>query len=173
MQRGVIREVGEVDALGGGEVADLVARRHGVAFLHDMFRCADGGWLALGVIAEDHLWSAVCDGLGIAELGPLRHFDRLDRFEECQGAVMAAIAALSRDVAVERLTAAGAPVTPVLTPEEMGEHPHFRERGMIATDDDGKLRICFPAVFEQHPARRPGPNPEPDADHDAWTDPRD
>lgn len=141
---------------------------------YGVFRCADGGWLALGVIAEDHLWAAVCEGLDIAELGALRHFERLDRFEECQGAVIAACAALPRDVAVQRLTAAGAPVTPVLTPEEMGEYPHFRERGVIATDADGELRICFPAVFSGHPARRPGPNPEPDADHDAWTgsDPR-
>ena len=140
---------------------------------YGVFRCADGGWIALGVIAEDHLWTAVCDGLGIAELGALRHFERLDGYEECQGAVIAACAALPRDTVVERLTTAGAPVTPVLTPEEMGEHPHFRERGVIATDDDGELRICFPAVFRAHPARRPGPNPEPDADSDAWSDPRD
>ena len=39
---------------------------------YGVFRCADGGWLALGVIAEDHFWRAVCDGLGIAELGVAR-----------------------------------------------------------------------------------------------------
>jgi hypothetical protein len=55
----------------------------------------------------------------------------------------------------------------------MGEYPHFRERGVIAEDEAGELRICFPAVFEQHPARRPGPNPEPDADREGWRDPRD
>jgi len=140
---------------------------------YGVFRCADGGWLALGVIAEDHLWAAVCDGLGIADLGSLRHFERLDRFEECQGAVIAACMVLARDIAVERLTAAGAPVTPVLTPEQMGASPHFRERGVIATDENGELRICFPAVFERHPARRPGPSPEPDANRDAWTHPSD
>ena len=31
---------------------------------YGVFRCADGGYLALGVIAEDHFWKAVCDGLG-------------------------------------------------------------------------------------------------------------
>ena len=69
---------------------------------------------------------------------------------------MAACAALPCDVAVERLTAAGAPVTPVLTPEEMGAHPHFRERGVIAVDGDGELRVGFPAVFSTRPARGPG-----------------
>jgi crotonobetainyl-CoA:carnitine CoA-transferase CaiB-like acyl-CoA transferase len=140
---------------------------------YGVFRCADGGYLALGVIAEDHFWKSVCEGLGIADLGELPYFGRLDRFEECQAAVTAACAALPRDVAVERLTAAGAPVTPVLTPEEMGAHPHFRERGVIAVDDDGELRVCFPAVFASQPARRPGRPPEPDADHDAWAEPRD
>jgi len=139
---------------------------------YGVFRGADGGWLALGVIAEDHFWKAVCAGLGIAGLGELGYFDRLDRFEECQAAVSAACAALPRDVAVARLTAAGAPVTPVLTPEEMGELPHFRDRGVIAVDGDGELRVCFPAVFSEHPARRPGRTPEPDADRDAWSEPR-
>jgi CoA:oxalate CoA-transferase len=139
---------------------------------YGVFRCADGGYLALGVIAEDHFWKAVCDGLAIPELGDLTYFARLDRFEECQAAVTNACAGLARGVAVERLTAAGAPVTPVLTPEEMGAHPHFRERGVIAVDDDGELRIGFPAVFTTRPSRRPGPTPEPDADHDAWREPR-
>jgi len=139
---------------------------------YGVFRCADGGWIALGVIAEDHFWRAVCDALGIAELGTLAYFERLDRFDECQDAVTVACAALPRAVAVERLTASGAPVTPVLTPEEMGEHPHFRERGVIAVDDDGELRVCFPAVFSEHPARHPGPSPEPDANHDGWSGPR-
>ncbi len=140
---------------------------------YGVFRCADGGWIALGVIAEDHFWDAVCDALGFPELAGLGHFERLDRFEECQGAVVDACAALSRDEAVQRLTAAGAPVTPVLTPEEMGRHPHFRERGVIAVDDDGELRVCFPAVFSTRPARRPGPSPEPGADRDAWSGPTD
>ena len=80
--------------------------------------------------------------------------------------MIAACAALPRDVAVERLTAAGAPVTPVLTPEEMGAHPHFRERGVIAVDDDGELRVCFPAVFAEQPgaaARDRIPSPTPTA----------
>jgi crotonobetainyl-CoA:carnitine CoA-transferase CaiB-like acyl-CoA transferase len=139
---------------------------------YGVFRCADGGWIALGVIAEDHFWRAVCDGLGIEGLGALKYFERLDRFEECQSAVVDACVSLARDVVVERLAAAGAPVTPILTPEEMGAHPHFRERGVIAVDDDGELRVCFPAVFSERPARRPGPNPDPDADRDAWSEPR-
>jgi crotonobetainyl-CoA:carnitine CoA-transferase CaiB-like acyl-CoA transferase len=153
------------NAIRGREEASRGSTGYGV------FRCEDGRWLALGVIAEDHLWAAVCDGLELGALRALTHFERLDRFEECQGALTAACAALTRDAAVERLTAAGAPVTPVLTPEEMGELPHLRERGVIGVDADGELRIGFPAVLAQHPVRGPGPNPDPDADRDAWGEP--
>ena len=67
---------------------------------YGVFRCADGDWIALGVIAEDHFWKAVCAGLGIAGLGELAYFDRLDRFAECQAAVTAACAALPSEVAL-------------------------------------------------------------------------
>ena len=139
---------------------------------YGVFRCADGGWIALGVIAEDHFWKAVCDGLGIERLGDARVLRSPRPVRGVSGArSTAACAALAaRSSRSSGSTAAGAPVTPVLTPEEMGEHPHFRERGVIAVDDDGELRVCFPAVFSEHPARRPGPSPEPDADHDAWSD---
>jgi crotonobetainyl-CoA:carnitine CoA-transferase CaiB-like acyl-CoA transferase len=137
---------------------------------YGVFRCADGDWIALGVIAEDHFWTSVCEALGIAHLGGLAYFDRLDRFDECQGAVVEACATFPRDIALARLTAAGAPVAPVLTPEEMGEHPHFRARRVIAVDDDGELRVCFPAIFSEHPARGPGPSPTPDATRHPWDD---
>ena len=61
---------------------------------YGVFRCGDGRWIALGVIAEDHFWRSVCDGLGIADLGGLAYFDRLDRFDECQAAVVEACATL-------------------------------------------------------------------------------
>jgi len=137
---------------------------------YGVFRCADGGWIALGVIAEDHFWRSVCDALGLADLGGLAYLDRLDRFDECQAAVVEACATLPREVALERLTAAGAPVTPVLTPEEMAEHRHFRDRRVIAVDEDGELRVGFPAMFSEHPVRGPGPNPEPDANRHVWSD---
>ena len=51
-------------------------------------RCADGGWITLAVISEDHFWQAVCDGLDLAPgLRDLGHLERLDRFDECQAAI--------------------------------------------------------------------------------------
>jgi len=31
-----------------------------------VYRTADGGWITLAVISEDHFWQAVCDGLDLA-----------------------------------------------------------------------------------------------------------
>jgi crotonobetainyl-CoA:carnitine CoA-transferase CaiB-like acyl-CoA transferase len=130
---------------------------------YGLFQCADGGWLTLAVISEDHFWRAVCTALDLLEYRDLDHNDRLDRFEECDAAVAKACAALPRDEAVARLAAAGAPVAPMLRPDEAGQHPLFRERGVVV---DG--RVGFPAQLKNHPARPPGPAPEP-GEHQGWS----
>jgi crotonobetainyl-CoA:carnitine CoA-transferase CaiB-like acyl-CoA transferase len=84
---------------------------------YGVFLCRDGQWLALGVIAEDHLWSAVCDGLGLPALRAIAYEDRLGRVATLNEAIRDAVAALDRDDAVARLNALGAPVTPVLSAE--------------------------------------------------------
>jgi crotonobetainyl-CoA:carnitine CoA-transferase CaiB-like acyl-CoA transferase len=120
---------------------------------YGVYRCADGGFVTLAVISEDHFWEAVCDALGLGALRGLGHLERLDRLDECDAAVRDAIARLSRDEAVARLETAGAPVAPVLTPAEMAAHPHFRERGVVVERADGSLGTGFPARLARHPAR--------------------
>ncbi|MGQ0826238.1 MAG: CaiB/BaiF CoA transferase family protein [Actinomycetota bacterium] len=124
---------------------------------YGVFQCADGQWLTLGVIAEDDFWRAVCDALALDGLRDLDHAARLDRIDDCNAGVTDAIARLDRDEAVARLTAAGAPVAPVLTPAEMAAHEHFRSRGVITADG----RVGFPARLAHHPPRPPGSAPDP------------
>jgi crotonobetainyl-CoA:carnitine CoA-transferase CaiB-like acyl-CoA transferase len=126
---------------------------------YGVFRCADGRYLALGVIAEDHFWKAVCDALGLENLASLTYLERLPAVEKCNDAVAGKIAALSFDEALSRLEQAGAPVTPVLTPIEMGDAAHFRTRGVVVEEDDGARRVGFPAKLREHPPRPPGPAP--------------
>jgi crotonobetainyl-CoA:carnitine CoA-transferase CaiB-like acyl-CoA transferase len=137
---------------------------------YGVFACRDGGWISLAVISEDHFWQAVCDGLGLAaDLRALGHLDRLDRFDECQDAVTAAIATMTRADALERLTRAGAPVTPVYDPAEMTDDEQFRSRGVVFDAGDGTARLGFPARLSEHPARVPGPTPAVDGDPDGWS----
>ena len=137
---------------------------------YGVFACADGGWITVAVISEDHFWQAVCDGLDLAvELRDLRHLERVDRYEQCQAAVATACARLTRDEALERLTTAGAPVAPVLDPSEMALHQQFREREVVFDAGDGTARLGFPGRLLEHPPRAPGPTPEVDQDRLGWT----
>jgi crotonobetainyl-CoA:carnitine CoA-transferase CaiB-like acyl-CoA transferase len=138
----------------GGRSSNVVAGRteplRGSAG-YGVFRCRDGRYLTLAVIAEDHFWNAVCDALGIAALRGLTYEERNDRVEECNDAVARAIATMAFDDAVAALHEAGAPVAPVLMAEE-------------AATPDG-----FPAKFAHHQPRPRGATPEPDADRsDPW-----
>jgi crotonobetainyl-CoA:carnitine CoA-transferase CaiB-like acyl-CoA transferase len=136
---------------------------------YGVFRCADGGLVALGVIAEDHLWAAVCEACELRDLAALTYAERLDRVTECNARVAAALAGIATADALDRLARSGAPASPVLTPEQMAAHPLFAQRGLVHRDADG-VRIGFPARLDRHPARAPGPPPAP-GEHDARDDP--
>jgi crotonobetainyl-CoA:carnitine CoA-transferase CaiB-like acyl-CoA transferase len=121
------------------------------------------------VISENHFWQAVCDALDLAPaLRDLGHPERLDRFDECQSAITNACAQLTRADALERLTRAGAPVAPVLEPDEMAADPQFRTREVVFDAGDGTARLGFPAQLTQHPPRPPGPAPDVDENRDGW-----
>ncbi|GIU87507.1 MAG: CoA transferase [Acidimicrobiia bacterium] len=113
---------------------------------YGLFRCADDRHVAIAVIAEDHLWRAVCDALGLDGLRDLAFADRNARVDECNAAVARAVRALPAADALGRLVAAGAPAAPVLAPSEMAREPHFRERGVVV-ERDGAPGVGFPARF--------------------------
>lgn len=136
---------------------------------YGVFACSDGGWITLAVISEDHFWQAVCDALGLApDLRELGHLARLDRFDNCQDAITAACAQLTRADALERLTRAGAPVAPVFDPAEMAADEQFRSREVVHDAGDGTARLGFPARLHDHPPRPPGPTPDVDGNRDGW-----
>jgi crotonobetainyl-CoA:carnitine CoA-transferase CaiB-like acyl-CoA transferase len=81
---------------------------------YGLFTTADGGQIALGVLSEQHFWSALCSELGLEELGTLDFAARSSRGAELQHAISAAIAAQKRDDLVDALVAANVPVAPVL-----------------------------------------------------------
>ena len=86
---------------------------------YGLFTTADDRQLSLGVLNEQHFWSALCGELGLGELAGLDFETRTRRGAELQDAVGAAIAARRRDDLVSALTAAGVPVAPVLDRVEM------------------------------------------------------
>ncbi len=113
---------------------------------YGVFRTLDGHWLALGVLSEQRLWEAICHALELDELAPLPFAERLVRTKEINTAIASMLSRLDADAALARLDAFDAPVSPVLEPEEVPEHPHFRFRGFHVETDAG-LVAALPARF--------------------------
>jgi crotonobetainyl-CoA:carnitine CoA-transferase CaiB-like acyl-CoA transferase len=102
---------------------------------YGVFRTADGRWIALGVLAEQRLWTAICAALDLPDLAPLTFAARLARTDEINAAVASRVEQLDEERALARLVECGAPVTPVLEPEEATAHPQLVARGFhVATD---------------------------------------
>jgi len=132
---------------GSGAGADEAAGGRGSAGPtpgYGLFATADGGDVALGVLDEQHFWSALCGELGLGEVAGLSFEERCGRGAELQASIRGAVAQCPRGELVERLVAAGVPVAPVL------DRP-----GMLAS-------APFPAFPIRLPLPEPGPVPAPD-----------
>jgi crotonobetainyl-CoA:carnitine CoA-transferase CaiB-like acyl-CoA transferase len=119
------------------------------------FATADGGWVALGVIAEDHLWAALCDALGLGDAADLTFAERVERTPELNTRITSAVSAMSRADAVRLLEAAGVPVSPVLGQRELADDPHLLARGVVYRRPGGAAAMGHPVTYREHPADRP------------------
>jgi crotonobetainyl-CoA:carnitine CoA-transferase CaiB-like acyl-CoA transferase len=106
---GTARSVSDQDA-GAGAGADTSPSVPG----YGLFDTVDGGQVALGVVNEQHFWSALCGELGLSGLRDLSFGERMARGTELTGAVADAIGSRRRDALVSELVAAGVPAAPVL-----------------------------------------------------------
>jgi crotonobetainyl-CoA:carnitine CoA-transferase CaiB-like acyl-CoA transferase len=92
---------------------------------YGIFATADGGQVALGVVNEQHFWSALCTELGIPELADQPFHERTRQGIELNEAVGDAIAPRSRDELVAALRRAGVPVAPVFDRTAMMAYAPF------------------------------------------------
>jgi crotonobetainyl-CoA:carnitine CoA-transferase CaiB-like acyl-CoA transferase len=118
------------------------------------FRTADDQWIALGVLAEQPLWRALATTLGLAELAELSFAERSDRMTELNTQLAAVIGRADRASLVERLTRAGAPVSPVREAGELVADPQLLARGVVRRTADGATEMTHPVHYQEHPAGR-------------------
>ena len=104
-------------------------RSHGGHPAYGVFRTADGRYLTLAPLGEQHLFDGICKALGLDDFVGLPFLERLALTEQVNGRVRAAIAELDADDAFDQLRSAGAPVSLALTPEEMAVHPQIQAHG--------------------------------------------
>ncbi len=133
---------------------------------YGLFATADGGWLSLGVTTEDHFWRAVCTILEMADVADLEFDARRARAAELKERVAQGVARLARDDAFARLRAAGAAVAPVLERADILASDHFKGRGVVTQDWEGRTVMGFPARFSNTASRPPGKPPALDADRE-------
>jgi crotonobetainyl-CoA:carnitine CoA-transferase CaiB-like acyl-CoA transferase len=119
------------------------------------FQTADGGWIALGVISEDHFWTGLTRTLGLDDAAPLTFPERLALGNSLTERIAKAIAERDRDDLVRELAAAGVPASPILSQLEMVRADVFRARGTIADGPGGEAVMQHPLQYRQHPARVP------------------
>jgi crotonobetainyl-CoA:carnitine CoA-transferase CaiB-like acyl-CoA transferase len=117
------------------------------------FRSADGGWVALGVLSEDHLWAGLMTALELTDAASLSFPERLALTEALNDRVAEVIAARDRDELVAELAAAGVPASPVLSQPEMLAAEHFRRRGLVTQAGPEEPVVEHPLRYERHPAR--------------------
>jgi crotonobetainyl-CoA:carnitine CoA-transferase CaiB-like acyl-CoA transferase len=129
---------------------------------YGLFATADGRYLTLGVLSEDHFWTALCDALDIDDGRDLRFVERMERASELQPRIAGVIAGRNRDELVDTLLACDVPVAPVLDRNEMLELPHLREREVATSDRWADRSIGYPVRLAHHAARRTSPPPELD-----------
>jgi crotonobetainyl-CoA:carnitine CoA-transferase CaiB-like acyl-CoA transferase len=119
------------------------------------FATADGGWIALGVISEDHFWSGLMRTLGLDDAASLSFAERLALGHGFAIRIEEAVARRDRDELVRELSAAGVPVAPVLSQAEMLAARPFRARGTVVEGPDGGAVMQHPLRYRDQPARVP------------------
>ena len=121
--------IGRLALAGSGEPLGRLAS-------YGSFRTADGSWITLGVISEQHFWARVCDALALDDLRDLDLTARRARADEITPRLTAAIAAHPRDELLD-LLGPDAPVAPALTRDEMLHHPQFVARDLVGGHHPG------------------------------------
>ena len=120
---------------------------------YDCYRCADGGWLAVGAI-EAPFYAQLLDGLGLAGDPTLPDQHDQARWPELRERLSGAIATRTRDDWAAVFEDRDACVAPVLTMGEAPAHPHAVARGAFV-DVGGVPQPAAAPRFDRTPSGPP------------------
>lgn len=140
---------------------------------NDLFDCADGRRIALGVV-EEHFWTALCRAVGDDEprLREPRFADEAGRRahgDELSALLQALFLREGSQAWIQRLQACDVPVQAVLDLQEALASEHARTRSVVQTHE-GQRHVTCPVVWNGRPVAGVRRNPPPlGADAAAWT----
>lgn len=119
---------------------------------YDTYECADGRYVAVGAL-EPQFYSALLAGLGLAEVDLPDRSDR-GNWPELRTRFAAVFKSRDRDEWAATFEATDACVTPVLSLEEVADHPHMAQRQALITVD-GVLQAAPAPRFSRTPTSTP------------------
>jgi alpha-methylacyl-CoA racemase len=134
----------------------------GGAPFYDNYRCADGGWVAVGAI-EPQFYAALMTGLGLDGEDIASGQWDMQRWPEFSARLAEVFATRTRDEWAADLEPTEACVAAVLTMDEAADHPHLAARGTFV--EEFGVRQPAPAPrFSRTPSRTPSAPREAGAD---------
>ena len=125
---------------------------------YDTYRCADDRYVAVGSL-EPQFYAQLLDGLGL-DADELPHQYDPAGWPVLRETFTRVFATRTRDEWAETFADTDACVTPVLTFEEAGSHPHLAARGTL-TQADGVTQAAPAPRLSRSDAGAPGPAPTP------------
>jgi crotonobetainyl-CoA:carnitine CoA-transferase CaiB-like acyl-CoA transferase len=143
-------------------------RREMLNPIYNHYRCADGKWIALAVLASDRVWPDVCKALGMEEMEKDPRFDSTEkRAENCRELIETldrTFATKPRDEWLQLLRQYRRIIcSPVLDPLDLVEDPQTLENDYIVELDDYELgrikQVGCPVTFTETPAQVQSPSP--------------
>ncbi len=133
----------------------------GQAPCYNVFRCADGRHITLGLI-EEHFWQRFCDLVGLQDLRD-RQYPEGEAAEQDMRRVAQLMATRSCADWMALLAPADLPVSPVNTMREAFDDPQLKHRQMLLEMDhpvEGRIpQLGFPIKFSDTPGRLRTPPP--------------
>lgn len=120
--------------IGRASAEDAPPSHPNVTFIphYGLFPCADGRWMSLGIVHEDHFWKRLCRATGLDDLAGLAFSERMAQAERLHKALHATF--LRRPAAAweHLLSTIDVPAAVVNTLGEVLESPQFRARDVFA-----------------------------------------
>ncbi len=134
----------------------------GGAPYYDAYETSDGKWVAVGAV-EPKFWGALVEMVGI---DPTELPDQADvaNWPTLRRRIAAAIATRTRDEWGELAAGTDTCMAPVLTPREVHDHPHHRQRGTFVMVGDTRQPAPAPRFSRTVPHP---PTPAPTVGSDA------
>ncbi len=133
---------------------------------YGLFACADGRWMSLGIVHEDHFWQRFCDVAGLGDVSGLTFEQRVERSGEIKRRLETTFAKRPTSEWEQDLLEVDVPALTVRDLDEALELPHFVSRGLVV--ELGALRyITQPMRFSTGSVEPKGPPPALDEHRNA------